>query len=333
MTPTFPTLRSAAAAVAAAVLVAGPAPASGDSATDPAPPPAPPAAASTEGATTPASPAAHPDTNAPAATPAPASGDTNAPANPIPTDGKVWSPKAAAPMQGVSLDSFRIISDRNIFNPNRSPRVPEREVTRRDTERRVRTESIALLGTMSYEKGDFAFFEGSSSANSKVLRQADTIAGFTIAAVTPEHVVLVSSASTGDTNLTTVTNAGAPTRLTLPIGMQLRRHDEGPWEIAERAATTGGYGGSASSSSSSTSPGGGGSDEVLKRLMQQREQDAGGASANTPASPSAEPNAPTPTTVPGNAPAEKPATPAAPAGGGEDEILKRLMQRREQENK
>jgi len=33
---------------------------------------------------------------------------------------------------------------------------------------------------MSYEKGPFAFFEGSSSEFQKVLKQDDTIAGFKI---------------------------------------------------------------------------------------------------------------------------------------------------------
>src|SRR6266508_2608999 len=65
-------------------------------------------------------------------------------------------------VEKVDLQSFRVISQRNIFNPNRSSRG-DRSERRRDPERRVRTESFALLGTMNYDKGWFAFFDGSSS--------------------------------------------------------------------------------------------------------------------------------------------------------------------------
>ena len=55
--------------------------------------------------------------------------------------------------------SFRVISERNIFNPRRSGRSTARTTTRTEPERRVRTERFALLGTMSYEKGRYAFFD------------------------------------------------------------------------------------------------------------------------------------------------------------------------------
>jgi hypothetical protein len=59
--------------------------------------------------------------------------------------------------------SFRIIAERNIFNPNRSGRAG-RNATRREPEKRKRVESFALVGTLSYEKGQFAFFDGASSS-------------------------------------------------------------------------------------------------------------------------------------------------------------------------
>src|SRR2546425_1235805 len=51
----------------------------------------------------------------------------------------------------LDYSSFRIVSERNIFNPNRSSRSNRN--TRTDSERRVKIESFALVGTMSYEKG------------------------------------------------------------------------------------------------------------------------------------------------------------------------------------
>src|ERR1041385_6179537 len=60
----------------------------------------------------------------------------------------------------LHFSSFRIITERNIFNPRRSARYVPTERTRRPS---TRTDSFALVGTMSYEKGFFAFFDGSSS--------------------------------------------------------------------------------------------------------------------------------------------------------------------------
>src|SRR6266404_1853175 len=70
----------------------------------------------------------------------------------------------------VDYQSFRIISERNIFNPNRSGRSDRSEYrTRREPDRRGRSTAFGLIGTMSYEKGSFAFFDGTSSEYRKVL--------------------------------------------------------------------------------------------------------------------------------------------------------------------
>src|SRR5262245_38315845 len=53
--------------------------------------------------------------------------------------------------------AFRIVSERNIFNANRSGGTVRSTSSRRP----VRVETFALVGTMAYEKGVFAFFEGS----------------------------------------------------------------------------------------------------------------------------------------------------------------------------
>src|SRR5690348_14727991 len=61
-----------------------------------------------------------------------------------------------------SYDAFRLISQRNIFNPNRSM-AGAAPVARASAPPAVRIESFSLLGTMQYEKGNFAFFDGTSS--------------------------------------------------------------------------------------------------------------------------------------------------------------------------
>jgi hypothetical protein len=226
-------------------------------------------------------------------------GETNTPPPAAPAT--LAAPVAPAPSaaSALTLESFHIIQDRNIFNPNRSGRSQEREYTRRE-ERRARLESFALVGTLSYEKGFFAFFDGTSSDYRRVLKASDTIAGFTVAAVSPQQVTLQS------------TNSGD---YALPVGMQLQRLDEGKWEVAPRPQTASGDRSSSSLASnrfSSSNSGGGGSEEVMKRLMQQREQE--GAVNPQPIS-------------------ETPPAQAKPISNSsaENDVVRRLMQRREQE--
>ena len=119
----------------------------------------------------------------------------------------------------ASLDysSFKIVTDRNIFNARRSPSYRASSEPRS----RRRVDSISLVGTMSYEKGPFAFFDGNGSEYKKVLKANDTIAGFKIAAVGPSLVKLTSGGK----------------EIELPVGMQLRREDDGEWRVANRPET------------------------------------------------------------------------------------------------
>jgi hypothetical protein len=206
----------------------------------------------------------------------------------------------------LDLESFRLIWERNIFDPNRSP---FNRFTRsaappsRDRERR-RTDSFALIGTMSYEKGRFAFFEGSSPQYQKVLETSNSIGDYTITAITPSHVLLQS------------TNG----QIELPVGMQMRREDEGPWSLAERAQSSEGR---RSSDSSSGPVSSGDASEALRRLMERREKEGAAEATNTSEAP--------PISEPKAEPADSPEKTNAPAPAGADEVLKRLLEKREQE--
>lgn len=170
--------------------------------------------------------------------------------------------------RGKALDysAFRIINERNIFDPNRYPRRPDGG--QRPRPRQV--DAFALVGVMSYEKGSFAFFDGSSSQFRKALKAADSIAGFTVASINGNSVKLSSPKK----------------EVELQVGMQLRREDEGEWQLSSRPtegfASSGPSGPSSSgspsnpatpASSSVSTPPSGAADEVLKRLMQRREQE------------------------------------------------------------
>jgi hypothetical protein len=79
----------------------------------------------------------------------------------------------------------RFIADRNIFDPNRTPHDAVHEPAYHP--RVSRTAPVfTLVGTMSYAKGMFAFFDGNQPDLRKVLYTADSnsIAGFTVAGIT-----------------------------------------------------------------------------------------------------------------------------------------------------
>lgn len=198
--------------------------------------------------------------------------------------------------------SFRVVSERNIFDPRRSGRSSARATPRPEPDRRVRMERFALLGTMSYEKGRYAFFDGSGSDFRKVAKPDDSIAGFKIIEVAPTCVKLE------------MTNGQV---LELCVGMQMKKREDEDWQLAGKADAAEG------SSRTTSSPGsaaasGPESEEVLKRLQQRREQDGVAASTEAPAQPVVE--------------AAKPDEAKATAAPGEaDDVLKKLLQKREQE--
>lgn len=153
----------------------------------------------------------------------------------------------------ASLDysAFRLVAERNIFDPNRFPHTSTERVQPKTVE------SFGLVGTMSYEKGDFAFFDGPSADYKKVLKASDTIAGYKVVAVLPDSVKL----------------ARATNELVLAVGSQMRRRDDGTWvqvagvpayEASPAAPTSGAPAASASSGAES---------DVIKRMMQRREKE------------------------------------------------------------
>jgi len=165
----------------------------------------------------------------------------------------------------MDYPAFRIIAERNIFNQSRS-RGSGRNGYRNRQDRRVRTDAFALRGTMSYEKGRFAFFDGTSSDYRKAAQADDTIAGFKVAEVGRDSVKLESNGK----------------QIELQIGMQMKKPEQGDWAVASGAemidlnasTSTGETNGTDNAQASSAGSAGGGSD-ILKRLLQKREQELG----------------------------------------------------------
>lgn len=185
---------------------------------------------------------------------------------------------------GSGESAFSIVAERNIFNANRVGAV------RVASRRAVVTESFALVGTIIYPKGTFAFFEGSSSELTKAAKAEDVIGGHQVIEVLPNSVKL----------------RRADDEVELPVGSQMRREDAGPWQIAEgrpasrssfdrgsdrgndfggrngrgdrsdrsdrfrRSGSSNGNGETRASTAASSGPE---DEDVLKRLMEQREKE------------------------------------------------------------
>jgi hypothetical protein len=121
------------------------------------------------------------------------------------------------PADPRDFEAFRIITDRNIFDVNRRPPVA------RGTPRQAPAivDTFTLTGTMSYESGLFAVFDGSSSEYHKVMGPGGKIAGYTIAEIAHEFVKL--SAGTNEVELR--------------VGIQMRRSEDGKWSVGGRTET------------------------------------------------------------------------------------------------
>lgn len=153
---------------------------------------------------------------------------------------------------------FKLIGDRNIFDPNRYPR--QGRSSRRES-RGPEADAFSLVGTMSYEKGTFAFFDGTSSEYRKALQLDEAIAGYKVTEITPNAVKLQA----------------ADKRIEMKVGTQMRKESEGGWQLIGQAElpassaqeTTSDEPSSGNTGSSSSAE----PNDVLKKLMQQREQE------------------------------------------------------------
>jgi hypothetical protein len=143
--------------------------------------------------------------------------------NPVPAAGRTAveiprSDSSVAPT--IAFETFRLISDRNIFNPNRTGRR-DRTVE----EKPARVDVIALVGTMDSDRGLRAFFDGSENNFRKALRVGDSVDKFKVTRISPQAVELERDGKA----------------LSVRVGQQLRRPEGADWnlvgeEVARREA-------------------------------------------------------------------------------------------------
>jgi hypothetical protein len=197
-----------------------------------------------------------------------------------PTQYKKWLVLALALVNGLfagaqtngvpgptAYSSFSgFVTERNIFDPNRYPHSSSTRSTYRPRVSRS-APAFTLVGTMSYEKGMFAFFDGNNSDLRKVLYQSDSnsIAGYTVTEITLAGVKL----QTTDKKQTVQMKIGEMMRQE-GSEWQLAGPGELPASTAESTAPTV----EGSNSDAGSAPGSAGEpNDVLKKLMQKREQE------------------------------------------------------------
>lgn len=146
-----------------------------------------------------------------------------------------------------SLDysAFRLIVDRNIFDPNRAPHS-------RSTAQPKTSPTFTLVGTMSYEKGIFAFFDGTSGDYKKAVKPDGTIAGYKVTGISADAVKLAQGSNT----------------LELAVGTQMRRRDDGTWEKSTSSESS-----TSSSNSTNESTPTGAESDIIKKMMMRREKE------------------------------------------------------------
>ena len=166
---------------------------------------------------------------------------------------------APATTNAADYSSFRIVVERNIFDPNRYAHT-----SRSHKHANSRSApSFSLVGTMNYRNGMIAFFDGNDPDYRKVVSPDGVIAGYKVVKITQRGVKLEA--------------AGKPVEM--KVGAQMRQEVKGEWQLADSgdlpAATTGNEtAASDETPAASTTPSSASEpNDVLKKLMQQREQE------------------------------------------------------------
>ncbi len=220
------------------------------------------------------------------------------------------SPDGSTAVNGASTNApsradyayFRMVNDRNIFNPKRIPNRPDSTGRpRRETRRAPKIDAFSLVGSLRYAKGDIAFFNGTSSSFKTAVKPGESIADHKVVAIDSDNVTLEFNGKS----------------LILPIGSQIRREEEGEWTLAPGVA-------SATPTRSNSSSGSSGTRSSMTASTSGDTNGSPGAAEGEGAAEGDEAEAGDETPAPDSPSAARGGSPA-------DEVLRRLLQRREQE--
>ncbi len=158
-----------------------------------------------------------------------------------------------------ALAAYRIIGERNIFNPNRGPRTSAATVDA-PPPKIVKVDTASLVGTLIHGSGMIAFFDGSSDLFRKAVKPSDTFGGCKVIAVAPDSVWLEMDGK----------------EVEVKVGMQIRRQDQGEWQLIGKpvmASQSGSSGDGSGKSSGEDSSAIADEDDVVKKMIARREKE------------------------------------------------------------
>ncbi len=170
------------------------------------------------------------------------------------------TPPVATGTAGQSYDDFRLVVERNIFNPNRVGRTkaaPE--------EKLVRVDAVSLVGTVQHGTEAIAIFNSTDPAYRKDLRAGESLGEFKLQTISADGVELMREDKP----------------LSLKVAQQLRRVEGKDWTVSAApvsqfdSRSSGSSSGSASRGATAAAPVveiPADASEVLKRMMKKREQ-------------------------------------------------------------
>lgn len=165
---------------------------------------------------------------------------------------------------GAGMDRYRILWERNIFDPNRVPPKPENAEEAAPPAPEATRDRLVLTGVLLVSNAHTAFFEGTSPAFNTHGVEGDAVGPFTLESVGMDGVVL--------------TRDGA--RFSLAPGAALTGLNDAGWTVEEGAAAprdmpaTGS--GTAAAPGSGAPPSGStpaGDTDILEKLKARRQQE------------------------------------------------------------
>lgn len=130
------------------------------------------------------------------------------------SDSNTSTNSASSSSSRPSFENFQVIERNNIFNPYRTP-------PRGSQKPLPKVYSFTLNGIMTYENRGYAFFDGNAGSRGKALSPSETINGYRIAEITNNTVKLAAASNQF---------------ITLHVGMQMRREENGPWKLVPSSA-------------------------------------------------------------------------------------------------
>ena len=136
----------------------------------------------------------------------------------LPTTAATKAKPEKLPKADEGFKPFASIAQQNVFNTQRGTNPPVQVAAPKlpKPPKPPELEAFALLGTLRSERGDIAFFDGTSPGFRKAVQTGDKLGACTVTSIAHDRVTLMAD----------------DRELCLPLRMQFRREGAGEWLLA-----------------------------------------------------------------------------------------------------